>query len=175
MILTNAPTLEGNNLILRGPQTRDIEPVISILQDETRAKGFGHIPKRGDTWHWLAAMVKYCHIHGYSIFTIETKSGESAGITGICCPETWPKPEVGYVVFRGFEGQSIAYEAASRARWWAYEDLGLTTLNSNIASDNTGSQRLAEQMGACYEKTDKNTYKNKDMMLYRHPGPEALL
>ena len=175
MILTNAPTLESDNLILRGPQTCDIEPVISFLQDQTRAKGFGHIPKRGDAWRWFAAMVGHWHIHGYSYFTIETKLCEIAGITGIWYPETWPEPEVGYVVFSGFEGQSIAYEAASRARRWAYEDLGLTTLTSNIAPDNTRSQRLAERMGAIYEKTYKNTYENKDMMLYRHPGPEAFL
>ena len=175
MILTNAPTLESDNLILRGPQTRDIEPVITFLQDKTCADGFGHIPQRGDAWRCFAAIVGYCHIHGYSYFTVEPKSDEIAGITGIWCPETWPEPEVGQVVFNGFEGQSIAYEAASRARQWAYEDLGLTTLTSNIAPDNTRSQRLAERMGAIYEKTYKNTYENKDMMLYRHPGLEAIL
>ena len=38
------------------------------------------------------------HIRGYGYFTIETKSGDIAGISGIWYPETWPEPEVGYVV-----------------------------------------------------------------------------
>ncbi len=41
MILTSAPTLESDRLILRSPETRDIETVITFLQDKTRAKGFG--------------------------------------------------------------------------------------------------------------------------------------
>ena len=175
MPLTNAPRLHSEELILRGPELQDAEPIIAFLQDARRSTGFGHLPERGAAWRWFALNVGHWHIHGYGYFTIETKSGESAGITGICCPETWPEPEVGYVAFSGFEGQSIAYEAASCARRWAYEHLGLTTLTSKIASDNTRSQRLAERMGACYKKTLKNTYENKDMMLYRHPGPEALL
>ena len=175
MMLTNAPTLESGNLILRGPQPRDIEPLIAFLQDETRADGFGYIPERGNAWRWFASMVGHWHIRGYGYFTIETKSGAIAGISGIWYPDSWPEPEIGYVVYDGFEGQSIAYEAASRARRWAYEDLGLRTLTSNIALDNIRSQRLAERMGAFYEKTYKNKHENKDMMLYRHPGREAVL
>jgi len=175
MFLTSAPTLESDGLILRSPETRDIEKVITFLQDKTRAKGFGHIPERGNAWRWFASMIGHWHIRGYGYFTIETKSGDIAGISGIWYPETWPEPELGYVVFEGFEGQSIAYEAASRARRWAYEDLGLTTLTSNIAPENIRSRRLADRMGAIHEKTYKNSYANQDVMLYRHPGPEAVL
>ena len=175
MILTNAPTLSRDNLILRGPQTRDIELVITFLQDGTRAEIADHFSQRGDAFRRVAALVGHWHSHGYSYFTIKTKSGEISGIAGIWCPETWPEAEVDDVVFSGHEGQSIAYEAASRARRWAYEDLGFTTLTSNISVDNARSQRLAERMGAFYEKTYKNTHENKDMMLYRHPGPAVIL
>ena len=68
---------------------------------------------------------------------IETKAGETAGISGIWNPEGWPEPEVGWVVFDGFEGRSIAYEAACRVRRWAYEDLGFKTITSNITYDGT--------------------------------------
>ena len=33
----------------------------------------------------------------------------------------------------------------------------------------------ADRMGAIHEKTYKNSYANQDVMLYRHPGPEAVL
>ena len=37
-----------------------------------------------------------------------------------------------------------------------YEDLGFTTLTSNIVPGNTRSIRLAERMGAVYERTYDN-------------------
>ena len=88
--------------------------------------------------------------------------------------EGWPEPEIGWVVFEGFEGRGIAREAAERVRRYAYEDLGLTTLTSNIVPGNTRSVALAERMGATYERTYMNYSMGEDM-LYRHPGPEEVL
>ena len=73
-------------------------------------------------------------------------------------------------MFDGFEGRSIAYEAACRVRRWAYEDLGFETITSNIVPGNTRSIRLAERMGAVYERTYQNTHMGEDM-LFRHPSP----
>ncbi len=174
MPLTNAPILHSDTLILRGPERRDSEAVIAFLQDSTRSKGFGHIPERGAAWRWFALNVGHWHIHGYGYFTIETLTGDIAGITGIWNPETWPEPEVGWVVFEGYEGKGIAFEAASRARRWAYEALGFTTLTSNIVPGNTRSIKLAERMGAHFERRYLNTNMG-DEMLYRHPGPEDVL
>ena len=174
MTLTNAPTLETERLILRSPETRDAEAVIAFLMDKTRAEGFGTIPNRPDAWRWFAMNVGHWHIHGYGYFTIEEKAtGKPAGISGVWNPEGWPEPEVGWVVFEGFEGKGIAFEAASRVRQWAYQELGFTTLTSNIVPGNTRSIRLAERLGASYERTYDNPNMGKDM-LYRHPGPEAL-
>ena len=171
---TNAPTLLSENLILRGPEARDQEPVIAFLQDEDRAAGFGALPNRGDAWRWFALNVGHWAIHGYGYFMIETKAGETAGISGIWNPEGWPEPEVGWVVFDGFERRSIAYEAACRVRRWAYEDLGFETITSNIVPGNTRSIRLAERMGAVYERTYQNTHMGEDM-LFRHPSPAEVV
>ena len=72
---TNAPTLLSENLILRGPEARDQEPVIAFLQDEDRAAGFGALPNRGDAWRWFALNVGHWAMHGYGYFMIETKIG----------------------------------------------------------------------------------------------------
>ena len=64
-------------------------------------------------------------------------------------------------------------EAAARARKWAYEALCMTTLTSNILANNARSIKLAERLGAQYERT----YTNPNMgegLLYRHPGPKVL-
>jgi RimJ/RimL family protein N-acetyltransferase len=173
MSLTNAPVLDTPRLILRGPQTRDAEAVIAFLLDQTRAADFGSAPNRGEAWRWFALSVGHWHIHGYGYFTIEMKeTGAPAGITGIWNPEGWPEPELGWVVFDGFEGRGIAHEAAMRARQWAYEDLGLTTLTSNIKPGNTRSIALAERLGAWFERAYDNIHMGRDF-LYRHPGPDG--
>ena len=41
MPLTNAPRLHSEELILRGPELQDAEPIIAFLQDERRSTGFG--------------------------------------------------------------------------------------------------------------------------------------
>lgn len=175
MTLTLAPVLQTDRLILRGPAASDADPIVAFLMDKDRAWGFGHIPERGEAWRWFALLVGHWHIRGYGYFVIEEKgTGKPAGICGIWNPEGWPEPEVGWVVFDGFEGQGIAFEAATRARRWAYTDLGLTTLTSNIVPGNTRSQALARRLGARHERT----YDNPNMgteELWRHPSAEAVL
>ncbi|MBT54742.1 MAG: GNAT family N-acetyltransferase [Mameliella sp.] len=174
MSLTNAPRIETERLILRGPEKADAEAVIAFLRDPLRSEGFGHIPLRGDAWRWFTMNIGHWHWHGYGYFVIELKdTGQAAGICGIWNPETWPEPELGWVVFDGFEGKGIAREAAERARAWAYDDLGFTTLTSNIVPGNSRSAALAQRLGATYERTYHNENMGEDE-LWRHPGPETL-
>jgi RimJ/RimL family protein N-acetyltransferase len=170
----NAPRLETERLILRGPQRRDCAPLSAFLTDKERAWGFGPSENNADAWRWFALNIGHWVLHGFGYFTIEIKeTGDPAGICGVWYPEGWPEPELGWVVFEGFEGKGIAYEAALRAREWAYTELGLTTLTSNIVPGNTRSVALAERLGARYERTYQNVSMGEDM-LYRHPAPEAL-
>ncbi len=172
--LTNAPRLETGNLILRGPARVDAEPLIAFLLDKERAWGFGAYDERGDAWRWYALNIGHWHLHGYGYLTIEDKAtGTPAGLCGIWNPEGWPEPEVGWLVFDGFEGKGIAFEAATRVRQWAYDDLGFATLTSNIVPGNTRSARLAERLGAHLERTYTNVHMGEEE-LWRHPGPEAL-
>ena len=172
MTLTNAPRLETPRLILRGPEPRDIAPTIAFLLDQERAEGFGSAPNRGEAWRWFALNVGHWHIHGYGYFTVEMRdTGETAGITGIWNPEGWPEPELGWALCAGFEGRGLAFEAALRARQWAYEALGFPTLTSNIVPGNARSIALAERLGARFEREYDNIHMGRDF-LYRHPGPD---
>ena len=175
MTLTAAPVLETERLRLRGPETRDAEAVIAFLLDKERAELFGHYENRGNAWRWFALMVGHWHIHGYGYFIIADKNTDEAiGLCGIWNPEGWPEPEIGWVVFSGHEGKGIAFEAATCVRDYAYTDLGFETLTSNIVPGNTRSVKLAERMGAAYERTYQNIYMGEDM-LYRHPPREDVL
>ncbi len=170
----NIPRLETDRLILRGPEASDFEAYCAFLTDPVRAEGFGVEKNRPKAWRWFALNIGHWALHGYGYFTIEDKeSGAPCGLTGIWNPEGWPEPEIGWVVFEGFEGRGIAREAATRARQWAYDDLGMTTLTSNIVPGNDRSVALAERLGARFERSYTNVEMGEDM-LYRHPGPEAL-
>ena len=173
MTLTNAPTLETDRLILRGPQLTDFESVAAFYANE-HCTGFGGPLKRDDAWRWWACNIGHWHIHGYGYFTIvEKASGKPAGLSGIWNPEGWPEPELGYALYQEFEGKGIAYEASVRTRKWAYEQLGFTTLSSHIVPGNTRSIALAEKLGASYESTYSNPHMGEDQ-IFRHPAPEAL-
>ncbi|RKF12898.1 N-acetyltransferase [Roseovarius spongiae] len=167
-----SPRLTTERLILRVPEARDIDAYVAFLTDPVRAEGFGAEPDRPKAWRWFAMNLGHWALHGYGYFTMEWKeTGDACGMTGIWNPEGWPEPELGWVVFEGYEGRGIAREGAERARRWAYEDLGLATLTSNIVPDNARSIALAERLGARYERTYRNVHMGEDM-LYRHPGPE---
>ena len=175
MALTlDIPRLETERLILRGPEAQDFEPIAAFYADEARSWGFGGPLKRDDAWRWLATSIGHWALHGYGLFTMELKeSGTACGLTGLWNPEGWPEPELGWVLFDGFEGKGLAREGAEKARFWAYADLGLATLTSNIKPGNDRSIALAERMGARYERTYDNVHLGEDL-LYRHPTPAEI-
>ncbi len=166
--------LETENLVLRLPQAQDFDAYCTFALDPVRAAGFGVEKDRPQAWRWFASNLGHWVLHGYGYFTMEWKAtGAPCGITGIWNPEGWPEPEIGWVVYEAFEGRGIAHEGASRARRWAYEELGFTTLTSNIVPGNTRSVALAERLGAWFERRYDNVQMGEEM-LYRHPGPTDL-
>jgi RimJ/RimL family protein N-acetyltransferase len=174
MTLTPAPTLETERLILRSPVIADFDALADFYADGDYCSGFGGPLERDEAWRWFATNIGHWQIHGYGYFSIEDKAtGAAVGLSGIWNPEGWPEPELGYAVFKTFEGKGIAYEASVRMRQWAYEDLGMKTLSSHIVPGNTRSVALAERLGATYESTYTNPHMGEDQ-IYRHPAPEAL-
>ena len=95
-------------------------------------------------------------------------------MVGLWGPEGWPEPELGWVMFAGGEGKGYAYEAALAVRAHAYRHMGFTTLSSNIFPGNDRSVALAERLGAVREGEYQNVTHGTEIV-YRHPGPEALL
>lgn len=172
--LTAAPVLETERLILRSPRASDAEAVIAFLLDREHAQGFGSEDTRADAWRWFALNVGHWHIHGHGYFTVALKGCDTpVGLCGVWYPEGWPEPELGWVIFRAHARKGYAREAAERVRRYAYEDLGLATLTSNILPDNEASKALARALGATYERTYENVTMGVDE-LWRHPGPDAL-
>ena len=164
--------LKTERLVLRGPETDDVEHIIAFYADAERSKGFGGPIARDEAWRWFASVIGHWHMRGYGFWTV-TLDGVPAGFVGIWYPEGWPEPELGWLVFEGFEGKGIAYEAALAVRTHAYTKMGFTTMSSNIVPGNVRSVALAERLGAVYESTYENINMGEDN-LYRHPSPEEL-
>ncbi|MGC1430322.1 MAG: GNAT family N-acetyltransferase [Albidovulum sp.] len=173
MTVSLAPTLQTERLTLRGPEARDYEPIAAFFADDVRSRGFGGPQNRNEAWRWFASMIGHWVLHGYSFWILDTRAGETVGMVGIWGPEGWPEPELGWVMFENGEGKGYAYEAALAVRAHAYQNLGFTTLSSNIFPGNTRSIALAERMGAVREREYDNVTHGTEIV-YRHPGPEAL-
>ena len=169
--LTNAPRLETERLILRGPEARDFEPVAAFFADKDRAWGFGGSQDRPQSWRWFASMIGHWHLRGYGFWFLDTHAGDTVGMVGLWFPEGWPEPELGWVMFANGEGKGYALEAATALRNHAYAELGFTTLTSNIFPGNARSITLAERLGAVHECDYENVAHGTEH-LYRHPAPE---
>ena len=110
MTLTNAPTLETDRLILRGPQVSDFDP-LAVFYASDYCAGFGGPMKRDDAWRWFALNIGHWHIHGYGYFSIvEKASGKHVGLSGIWNPEGWPEPELGYALYQEYEGLPLIFQ-----------------------------------------------------------------
>jgi len=167
-------SLETERLILRGPDASDFEPLAEFFADKARSVGFGGPLSHNDAWRWFASSIGHWAIRQYGFWTVVLKDTQKVcGIVGIWYPEGWPEPELGWVMFKEAEGKGIAQEAAETARNYAYDVLGFTTLTSNIIPGNTRSIKLAERLGAYYERTYENDHMGQQL-LYRHQAPKAL-
>ena len=167
----NIPVIETERLILRGHKPSDFEPFAEFCTTE-RSKDVGGPVNRAEAWRGMAMMIGHWHLRGYGMWWLEEKkTGKAVGRVGLWNPEGWPAPELGWVVYDGFEGKGFAYEAAVAAREYAYDTLQWPLLISLIADDNQRSIALADRMGAKLDGTWTSPA-GKVAQIYTHPEPE---
>lgn len=164
------PILETERLILRGPQQDDLDAQAAFFTSE-RSNAFGGPSDRSDVWRALLRGAGHWVIRGYGMwYIVDKQSGKTAGWAGIIHHIEWPEPELAWTVFDDFEGKSIAYEAATAARDYAYDHQGFGPLISLIDPANTRSIKLAERLGASLE--GEATVMGGTNLVYRHLPPE---
>ena len=165
------PTLETERLILRAPSLDDFAPEVAFFASD-RSAGVGGKQTPEQVWRYLAFHIGHWAFRGYGMFAIVEKStGLYCGRSGPYFPEGWPEAEIGWTVMQAAEGRGIAFEAATRARQFAFETLGWRTAISLIDCDNLRSQALAERMGATLESRYMHPQFG-DMQVWRHPKAE---
>lgn len=173
---------------LRGPRLDDCEPV-AIFLDSDRAAYIGGRRNRTDAWRTFAVLVGHRELRGYGMASVEDRAtGASVGMVGLyypedwypedwCpedwCPEDWLAPEVGWWIGDpACEGKGYARETAVAARRYAFDIAGRPEVFSVIAPENARSIRLAERLGATFDRTVAAP-NGRPAPIFRHPAPEA--
>lgn len=163
------PVLETERLRLRGWTAADFDVLVDFYADEELTRYVGGTSDRWDGWRRFSAMAGHWTLRGHGLWAVEAKEDRRlVGWCGLLSPEGWPEPEIGWSLFAGEHGRGFATEAALRARDYAYRDLGWTTLMSLVHPDNRPSIRVAERLGARFEKPF--VIRGTEVGIYRHPA-----
>jgi RimJ/RimL family protein N-acetyltransferase len=161
------PTLYTERLLLRGFTVDDFEPFATIVSDPevVRYLDDGSPISREDCWRGMALFIGHWHLRGYGWWAVEDRrTGDFLGRIGLYSPEGWPGIEVGWLLRREAWGCGLATEGATAALEFAFDVVGADHVISLIDARNTRSIRVAEKIGAQYER-DLN-HKEKAVVVY---------
>ena len=166
-----APVVETQDLILRGYREDDFEAFAAFGASD-RAQFVGGPQTRWDSWRAFLAGIGHWHLRGYGMWMVEHReTGGIAGRVGIINQDGWEEPELGWHIYEGFEGRGFAYQACVAARSYAASHFGMNGLVSHIDAANTRSVRLAERLGAAFERDSELL--GKPCQVWRHPKEKA--
>jgi len=122
--------------------------------DVVRYLGSGRTSTPSEVWQMMATFLGQWTLRGYGVWACERIDGDVfIGYVGIFHPLDWPEPELIYSLDQPFWRQGFATEAAGAARDWLFEHFPLARVASFIRPDNQASKRVAERLGAVYERT----------------------
>jgi RimJ/RimL family protein N-acetyltransferase len=147
MTLTNAPTLQTDRLILRGPERDDLPALTTMLTTSDRMSTLGGTVSATQARVAFLTNIGRWHHDGFGYFTL-TRHDDPAplGRVGLL---SYPHDavELAWHVFDGAEGHGFVVEAATAIRIWARNE-GLAPLVSYIDPSNTRSRATASRLGA---------------------------
>ncbi len=163
--MTTAPVITTANTRLRPHRIEDMEAFEAFFKSP-RAAHMDVPENRTHLWYGFASEVGSWALCGWGGWAVETHDGALAGQVAITQPPHFPELELGWILFDGFEGRGLAYEAAGAARDYCFGTLKAPTLVSYIEAANTRSRALAERLGAKLDPAAE-TYDAADVV-YRH-------
>ncbi len=146
--------LETARLLLRQWEAKDVEPFIEFYAEPEAARFVGGSASPDQAWRRLASYIGHWALLGFGLWAVEEKaSGALAGCVGLWKSAGWPELELGYWLVPGAWGKGYATEAGAAARDFAWTALAAESLVSYIAPDNEASVKVAERLGARYDRT----------------------
>ena len=170
MAFSVAPTLETERLVLRPYREDDFEAFAAYFGSPRSVYTDGPV-SRTTAWDLFTAGAGRWMIAGHGAWTIARKSDAVAvGLVSLNTAITLPDPELGWILWEGFERQGYAFEAALNARNFAFEILQWPKLISGIHKENVASIRLAERLGAVRD-AELFLDEEPETLFYRHKAP----
>lgn len=146
-------TLETERLMLRPFREADLDAWAAIEADPEVMRFMGGPRDRACAWRDMAMHLGHWMLRGYGLWAAEEKAGGAlVGRIGLINPEGWPGLELGWLVARSHWGRGLAPEGARAALGHAFEAVGAERVISLINPDNAASIRVAEKLGARFER-----------------------
>jgi ribosomal-protein-alanine N-acetyltransferase len=151
--------LETTRLLIRKFTFDDLDELIELRSDPevnkylggTRLQNAESITKRMQ--FYIDCYEKYGFGAGAMIWK---PTGEMCGWSGLQPLEETGEIEVGYGMAQKFWGKGIGYECATAWLKFGFETANLKRIVAVASPKNTGSWRIMEKCGMCYEKTEQH-------------------
>ena len=129
---------------------------------------YGKSLTEGETWRTMCGMIGHWHLRGYGPYAVEEMSGNAViGTVGFWYPNDWPSPEIKWALSRPYWGKGFASEATRAVQKIGLEYLPDIHLISLIDKQNVASVKLAESVGARFEK--QVLFRGGEWNIHRHP------
>ena len=149
------PTLTTDRLRLRAFRASDLDAYAAMQANPEVMRYLitGRPSPPVEVWRTMATFLGQWALRGYGMWACEKVNGSAfIGSVGVFQPLDWPEPEIAYSLDRPFWRQGFATEAAAAVREWLFEHFRLPRAASFIRPDNHASKRVAERLGAVYER-----------------------
>jgi RimJ/RimL family protein N-acetyltransferase len=141
--------LEGDSIVIRRWQERDIEDSIVACADPEVVRWVPRIPtpyREQDAREFLEhAKRGWEESTAFDFAITERASGRTVGSIGVAV--NGAVGEIGYFVFAGHRRRGIGEQALRLVSRWALEELGLARLQLTAMVGNVASAQLAEKVG----------------------------
>ena len=162
---------QTKRLILRQWNEKDFDAYADYYADKEMARYVGGAVERNQAWRRMATLIGHWVLRGFGYWAVEEKeTGRFVGAVGLWRPEGWPELELGYWLVRDMHGKGYASEAGAEARDYAFEALDADSLVSYIHPDNEPSKRVAERLGARFDRVIE-LLSYGPHCVYRYPRP----
>jgi RimJ/RimL family protein N-acetyltransferase len=168
-------SLQTERLLLRPFREEDLDEYSRICADAEvmRYIGDGRPLGRADAWRQMAFLLGHWQLRGFGIWAAHSRSsGALLGRIGLYQPEGWPGLEVGWLLDRACWGQGLATEGGRAALEYAFTQLEAGHVLSVIHPDNAASIRVAQKLGAHFERRD--VVNGVGVVIYRISRPAGV-
>jgi RimJ/RimL family protein N-acetyltransferase len=164
------PVLTSDRVTLRAPRLEDFDSYAQIVCTDRGIYVDGPY-SREDGWFDFLSLSSGWMLHGHGGWAVEeTATGKLAGFVCLGLEPGDREIELGYLFLEWAEGKGFAFEAATKARDYAWDKLKLKTLVSYVDRRNVRSIVLTKRLGGF---DDTPTDFPAGSIMFRHLPPEA--